>query len=244
MANTKHSAAREIIIDRLLRERRGYSIQEMLDIVNYELEQEGFRPVSKSTIRNDIHNFQYLFRMRLHVEKHSYREYFMYEDPECTMFQNLLTFGEMQHLHSALQSIRFLDGVQGTLMYKQLSDRLCSLLNVETAHEPVVIYDTPPTLNTMRKFQVLYEYIRTQTPADISYRTMNGELIKAVTVHPYYLRQKGLDWYLLGHDEAKDKPTEIPILAITNIHMAEGTEFVPNKDFDLKDYYKELNSAA
>ena len=29
MANTKHSAAREIIIDRLLRERRGYSLQEM-----------------------------------------------------------------------------------------------------------------------------------------------------------------------------------------------------------------------
>ena len=38
MANTKHSAAREIIIDRLLRERRGYSLQEILDKVNDALD--------------------------------------------------------------------------------------------------------------------------------------------------------------------------------------------------------------
>ena len=34
MANTKHSAARAIIIDRLLRERRGYCVKEILEIVN------------------------------------------------------------------------------------------------------------------------------------------------------------------------------------------------------------------
>ena len=54
MANTKHSVAREIIIDRLLHERCGYSLYEMLDVVNKELEVNGFRHVTLNTIRNDI----------------------------------------------------------------------------------------------------------------------------------------------------------------------------------------------
>ena len=54
MANTKHSVAREIIIDRLLHKRRGYSVYEMLDIVNEALEFEGFAPVTLNTIRRDI----------------------------------------------------------------------------------------------------------------------------------------------------------------------------------------------
>ena len=45
MANTKHSAAREIIIDRLLHKRCGYSLYEMLEIVNQSLEVDGYNYV-------------------------------------------------------------------------------------------------------------------------------------------------------------------------------------------------------
>jgi predicted branched-subunit amino acid permease len=61
MANTKHSVAREIIIDRLLRERRGYSIMELWERVNNALDLEGFAPVSESSIRNDLKDVQYLY---------------------------------------------------------------------------------------------------------------------------------------------------------------------------------------
>ena len=105
MANTKHSVAREIIIDRLLHERCGYSLYEMLDVVNKELEVNGFRHVTLNTIRNDIENFQHLYKQKIQVEQRGYRNYYRYEDPEASIFNNVLTFGEIQHLHSALPEV-------------------------------------------------------------------------------------------------------------------------------------------
>lgn len=244
MANTKHSAAREIIIDRLLRNRRGYCISEILEKVNNALELEGFRPVSINTIRNDMHNFQYLFRMRLIVEKKGCREYFRYEDPECSVFKNLLTMGEMQQLHAALQSLRFLDAVQGTLMYKEMTNRLCGLLKLETADRPVVIYEKQPKANDLKRFQVLYDYILEMRPAVISYCKADRTMVRDSTIHPYFLLLRNEKWILLCHDESVDAGVEIPISRISRICEAEDVEFIPNNDFDVKDYYKEMDSAA
>ena len=71
MANTKHSVAREIIIDRLLHKRRGYSIYEMLDIINESLEFEGFTPVSLNTIRRDLETIEIRYKQRLDKQKRS-----------------------------------------------------------------------------------------------------------------------------------------------------------------------------
>jgi hypothetical protein len=51
-------------------------------------------------------------------------------------------------------------------------------------------------------------------------------------------------WILLCHDESVDAGVEIPISRITRICEAEEVEFIPNTDFDVKDYYTEMESAA
>ena len=45
MANVKSAGVREIILDRCLRKRRGYTVNELLDKVNKELEFNGLSPV-------------------------------------------------------------------------------------------------------------------------------------------------------------------------------------------------------
>lgn len=69
MANTKHSTAREIIIDRLLRKRRGYSVYEILDIVNESLNFEGFGPVSITTIRRDLDTIRFRYKQKLEAKR-------------------------------------------------------------------------------------------------------------------------------------------------------------------------------
>lgn len=55
MANVKSGAYREVIIDRCLQSRRGYSTQEIFDKCNDALERRGEEPISAlNTIRNDI----------------------------------------------------------------------------------------------------------------------------------------------------------------------------------------------
>ena len=57
MANVKSASVREIVIDRCLREQRGYTARELMERVNETLEFEGLRPItSVNTIHNDLVN--------------------------------------------------------------------------------------------------------------------------------------------------------------------------------------------
>jgi hypothetical protein len=244
MANTKHSVAREIIIDRLLHERRGYSVHEILEIVNRHLETDGFRPVSINTIRNDIEIIRFRYRIPLEVKKRSHRMIYRYEDPDQTIFKTVLTLGELQHLQSAIQSIIFRDPIQASLMYKQISERLGNLLKLDTLGEPILIYEEIPELAELKMFQSMYNCIQAKTPAAIKYRPGKGKKEREIIVHPYYMRQKNQKWILLCYNSTDEKHEEIPITAISNVATAEGVEFIPNGYFDFKDYYKKLKSAA
>ncbi len=238
MANTKHSVAREIIIDRLLHERRGYSLYEILDIVNRELEFQGFREVSLNTIRNDLDNIQYLYRQKLDIEMRSDRcNYYRYSSPDSTIFKNVLTFGELQHLHSALMSIRFVDPLQGSLMYQEMSRRLAGILDIDDASDPIVLYKKIPSKSSCKRFKALYQNIRTKSPIIITCKKDNGDGEYTILVHPYFIMFECPNYYLLCHDATHDKPAKILISRIVHITKASSTEFLPNKDFSLQDFY-------
>lgn len=238
MANTKHSAAREIIIDRLLRERRGYTALEIWDIVNRGLEIEGLPPVSRNSILNDMRNIRCLYKKTLKIERRGRQLYYQYEDPDSTIFTNVLTFGELQLIQSALNSIRYIDPMEGTMMYKELPERVAKILGLETEENPVVIYETPPSLNDLKRFRTLYELILKHYPARITYHTESGKVERNIVVHPYYLLNRVNEWYLLCRDESANSPAEILISAISCIEVAANTKFLKNEDFDFKDYYK------
>ena len=237
MANTKHSVAREIIIDRLLHKRRGYSIYEMLEIINESLEFEGFTPVSLNTIRRDLETIEIRYKQRLDKQKRSYHLYYRYADPNFTIYNNVLTFGEIQHLHSALLAIRFCDPLQGTLMYKEMSTRLSDMLDIDPASDPIVLYKHVPSMDDCRRFRTLYEYIRTKTPACITYNFENKQGQREAVIHPYYILNDDAKYYLLGHDEKTGSPIKISISKIINITPADDTEFIPNHDYPLQEFY-------
>jgi hypothetical protein len=162
----------------------------------------------------------------------------MYEDPNFTIFNNVLTFGELQHIHSALLSIRFLDAIQGTHMYEQLSERLCGLLDLDSYEDPIVLYDKFPHKNDLKRFQSLYELIWSKTPITIVFDLADDNEGKSILVHPYFLIKRGDAWNLLCHDATNDVAAEIPISDIARIHIENDIEFIPNNDFLMKDYYK------
>ena len=238
MANTKKSSAREIIIDRLLQKSRGYSINEMLDIVNESFEFEGFSPVSLTTIRRDIETIRYHYKKKLISEKRGHRFYYKYEDPNCTIYKNVLTPGEIRHIRSVFMFFRAIDEIRGIIMYKQLTKKLSEILEIDSTFEPVVIYENIPTLKELKRFKALYEHILSKSPAIITIRDTKDSPETELLVHPYYLSQKSSEWFLLCHDSTNDKAAEIPLKTIVRMSTASEIEFIPNKDFPLNDYYK------
>jgi len=244
MANSKRSAAREIIIDRLLHERCGYSVHEILEIVNRQFEADGLTPVCINTIRNDMEIIRYRYRIPLDIVKRGQRLIYKYADPNQTIFKTVLTFGELQHIQSAIQSIIFRDPIQASLMYKQISERLGNLLQLDTLGEPILIYEEIPDLEELKMFQSMYNYIQSKSPAVITYKQGCGKKERKIVVHPYFLLQKNQKWNLLCYNGTDEKPAEIPITAIKHVAPADGDELIPNTYFDFKEYYKKLKTAA
>ena len=237
MANTKKSVAREIIIDRLLRDRRGYTAAEIAEKVNASLEIDGFKKVSVATIRVDIENFRNLYKQKIEVKRRSYSLYYRYEDKNTTVYNNVLTFGEIKHLQSALQSIRFLDPIQGALIYQQLFERLRKLLKMDSVDNPFLIYETIPDEHELKTFKSVYNFIYTKTTALIRYKPRGSKEIEIIAF-PYFLRQRKYKWSLLCHDATNKKPAEIPLSSIIQVKKYDAVDFLPNVDFPLKDYYK------
>ena len=239
MANTKHSVAREIVIDRLLHERCGYSIYDMLEIVNRELELHGFREVTINTIRNDIENIQYLYKQKLDIFKQGNRYFYRYHSERSTIFNNVLTNGELQHLHSALMSIRFVDPIQGTMMYKEMSQRMSGILDIDSASDPIVIYKRIPSKSSCNRFRNLYDCIRKKSPILVTYKDEKGEGEDVILVHPYYIMLDCPNYYLLCRDATHNKPAKLLVTRIIHITNAVDVDYIPNKDFPLEDFYAE-----
>ena len=236
MANTKHAAAREIIIDRLLNRLHGSSVKEMLEAVNDGLEANGFPPVSSNTIRNDIDTIRYVYRRKIRVERRSYENYYRYEQIGNSIFKNTFTFDEIEHLHSALMSILFCDPIQGTLIYESLSRRLSDMLEVDVASEPIVLYKRTPSKSACKIFKSIYQHIRSKSPALITCKS-DKKAEEVIVVHPYYIMFDCPTYYLLCHDSTNKRAAKIPIDSIIHITTSYDIEFIPNKDFPLQDFY-------
>ena len=238
MANTKHSLAREILLDRLLQKRRGYTIPELVDIINDALAFEGFPPVSASTINRDLETLRYRYRAKISVERRSYYKYYMYENENYSVFKNTLTFGEIQQIHHALMAIRFVDPIQGTMTFEQLSERLANLLDVDSADDPIVLYKKLPSKTDCKRYSTIYQCIRKKQPASITYYPAIDTVARESVIHPYFILIEDAQYYLLGHDSASNTPVKIPISNIRSISLLEDTPFIPNHDFPLQDFYK------
>ena len=198
---------------------------------------EGFGPVSITTIRRDLDTIRFRYKQKLEAKKKSHNIYFRYEDPDNTIFNNVLTFGEIQQIQSALLAIRFSDELQGTLMYMELSKRLSDLFDLDPGSDPVVLYKNIPSTAECKRYRDLYQYIRTKTPASITFFPEINERQRESTIHPYFILKDESTYYLLGHDSDKNVPVKIPISNIVRMHALSNIPFIPNKDFPLKDFY-------
>jgi len=229
---------REIIIDRLLSKPHGYSVREILKEVNYALEIHGFPKVSLNTIRNDIHTIQYVFRQKVIVERRSHQNYYYYEYSGNSIFKNVLTFDEIEHLHSAMMSILFCDPLQGTLLYERLSHRLSDMLDVNPSSDPIVLYTKVPSKFSCMIFKALYRHIRSKTPALITCQSKDENTEEVRVVHPYFIMFDCPNYYLLCFDATNKRADKIPIKNCKHVTTAYDVKFIPNKYYPLEEFYE------
>jgi len=240
MANVKSAGVRELIIDKCLQERRGYTITQLMDCVNKALRMDGLRPVtSGNTIRNDIENIANRYKQPINRVKRGHAIYFSYRDPTFSKFKCQLNNSELRLFHNILMNLKFIDVYQGSIIYNEMSEALKEQLQLRFYQQPILLYENIPTEKELETFRVLYDCICSQTVVRLTYRLGSASPEKH-TVHPHFMRQEQQRWHLLGQKAEDNNPFCLPVRYIMEVEEDDKTEYIPNTAFEVEKYYNSL----
>ena len=238
MANIKNGSLREIVIDRCLQSKWGYSTQEIFDKCNDFLESRGEKPISAlNTIRNDITAIANRWNVNIKEIRSGREIRYRYEDPHFSIFNTPLNENEIAQLSQSVSLLRRFEGMPGFGWVEELSAHLQTTLN--TNAEPVIGFDENKELKGMKYFTPLFKCITSKKAIKISYRSYkSGNLIEAV-VHPYYLKEYNQRWFLFALNEKYKAITNFALDRIEAIENAK-TKFIPNTTIDFAHYFDDV----
>ncbi len=231
---------RELIIDKCLQERRGYTITQLMDRVNKALRLDGLRPVtSGNTIRNDIENIANRYKQPINRVKRGHAIYFSYRDANFSKFKCQLSNAELRLFHNILMNLKYIDVYQGSIMYNEMSEALKEQLQLRFYQQPILLYENIPTEKELQTFRTLYDCICSQTVVRLTYQ-LGRAGPKNDTVHPHCMRQQQQRWHLLGQKAKDYNPICLPVRCISHIEEDDKIAYIPNKAINVEEYYESL----
>lgn len=235
MANVKSGAYREVIIDRCLQSRRGYSTQEIFDKCNDALERRGEDSISAlNTIRNDITAIANRWNVVVEELRNGREIKYRYEDPQFSIFNNPLNENEIAQLSEAVSLLRRFEGMPGFGWVEEMSVHLQA--TVSASPEPVIGFDENKQLKGTSFFMPLFKSIINKHAILISYKGYKSDKVVDAVVHPYYLKEYNQRWFLFAlHNEYK-KLANYALDRIVSIKRA-TIKFIPNTTIDFNHYF-------
>ncbi len=235
MAVFKNNSLRISIIDRCLRNRRGYSTQEIFDKCNAALERRNEKTISSlNTIRNDFTAIANRWNIDIEDVRSGREIRYRYADPHFSIYNTPLNEDEIAQLSQSVSLLQRFEGMPGFEWVEEMSAHLQT--TVSASPEPVIGFDENRQLKGMFFFSPLFKHITSKQTIRISYRSYkSGKLIEAVA-HPYYLKEYNKRWFLLAlNDEYKN----LSIFALDRIETIERAtvKYIPNTTIDFAHYF-------
>lgn len=238
MANIKNGSLREIVIDRCLRSRDGYSTQDILEMCNAMLERRGELPVSSAnTIRADIHSIENRYGIIVEEVRVGRNIRYRYEDPDFSIFKTPLTQDEITQLTQSVSLLRRFEGMPGFEWIDELNVHLQTTVN--GGMKPVVGFDENAKLKGMTFFTPLFNFINNRQVVKITYHSYKVNSSFEAMVHPYYLKEYNQRWFLFGLNEKYGKITPFALDRIERLDLLH-TKYIMNESVDFETYFDEM----
>lgn len=238
MANIKNGAFREIIIDRCLQNRRGYSIMEIMEKCNDALEHRGEVLITATnTIRNDILSIKNRWHIVVETVKDGRNIRYRYEDPNFSIFNFPLNEDEISQLNHAVHLLRRFEGMPGFDWVDELNAHLQSTINTEQRH--IVGFDENKQLRGMEYFTPLFECISNKEVVELQYKSYKEETAKNYVIHPYYLKEYNQRWFLFALNDELQVITIYPLDRIKGLRRISG-HYIENDKIDFEHYFDNI----
>ena len=235
----KNPRKRFIIIDGILKSHKRYSIKEIAEKVNEQLDMDGFAMVSERMIYNDIQMMQSEFPVSIIKKDNKYQ----YETRDESITNEILDQKDREIIEMALQTFSI---YKGSGLFEKFDDVITRLmagsvlrrLN-KSDHKKYIQIGELTGKTGQEWIEVIYDAIVNYKTLIIHYKPYGGET-KTRTISPYLLKEYRNVWYMVAFaDEFKQK-NGTNIFKLTRIQKIEPCDetYVIDDKFNPEDYFK------
>ena len=239
MPISKNARKRFILIDGILKSHKRYSIKEIAEKVNEQLEEDGFAVVSERMIYNDIQMMQEEYPVNIIKKDGKYQ----YETRDESITNEILDQKDRELIEMALQTFSI---YKGSGLFEKFDDVITRLmagsvlrrLN-KSDHKKYIQIGELTGKTGQEWIEVIYDAIVNYRTLKIHYKPYAGET-KIRTISPYLLKEYRNVWYMVAcANETKHKggTNLFKLNRIQKIEYCEET-FVIDDKFSAEDYFK------
>lgn len=206
MPTTKDYSMREMLLDQCLGTGDEYTREELMELVNSQLVKRKMRPItSRSTFMLDIQEMNNKFRKMYKVKgivskKRGRKVYYRYQDGIQSIYNRELTDDELERLHEVRSLLKGLRGMPRFDWLDELDARFDQ--NMMGGERVIASFESGTTKDT-QFFSLLFDAIMHHRVLTIEYQRFGLEAKQRV-IHPYFLKQYRLRWYLYATIDQKD----------------------------------------
>lgn len=235
----KNPRKRFIIIDSILKSHKRYSIREIAEKVNEQLEEDGYAMVSERMIYNDIQMLQNEFPVNIIKKDGKYQ----YETRDESITNEILDQKDREIIEMALQTFSI---YKGSGLFEKFDDVITRLmagsvlrrLN-KSDHKKYIQIGELTGKTGQEWIEVIYDAIVNYKTLIIHYKPYGGET-KTRTISPYLLKEYRNVWYMVGSAKEMKHKGGTNLFKLNRIQKIEPCDdtFVIDDKFSPEDYFK------
>jgi predicted DNA-binding transcriptional regulator YafY len=239
MPISKNTRKRFVIIDGILKSYKSYSVKQIAERVNEQLEEDGFATVSERMIYNDLQMLQKEYPVNIIKNDGKYQ----YETRTESISNEILNQQDRELIEMSLQTFSI---YKGSGLFEKFDDVITRLmagsvlrrLN-KTDHKKYIQIGELNNKTGQEWIEIIYDAIINQKSLIIHYEPYNREG-KIKVISPYLLKEYRNVWYMVAGSNEMKKPEATKLYKLTRIHKIEPSSdfyFIDDK-FNSEDYFK------
>lgn len=233
-----HMGLRIEILDELLGGIKKRNYEELLDVLNEKLTEQGDRPVSLRTLQYDIANLAERKEAPIHrPDKKDVRVYYTEKfslktipiDPE-----------EVAILRNAVAILKKAANIHITKEVDEIISRLENRIHTNVADSNTMIaFEEHTEAGGKEYFEDLFNAIKEKSTIKLTYQPF-GKEEREWLVHPYMLKEYRNRWFLIGRIGDSQKLSNIRLDSIKGKIKNTKEPFIENNLFDTETYFNNV----
>ena len=208
MPRNKNALIRYRIINRLLRNRKYVSPEEMMEACREVLDKD----ISKRTLDNDLSAMRYDRGLGYDAPiRYDYdRKAYYYEDPDYSIDRLPLNDEELSSLSAASVMLEQFEDIELFSEVRGAIEKIVSTMKIRGTRKDnmeidFIEFEKIPVVRGREHLPKLIDAIDHKRVVEIEYQKFGSQYAMQYFVHPYLLKEYRGRWYLIGYNEYWDE---------------------------------------